>query len=124
MLFRSVANQIEQHTQLAAAAWADIFNQYIERFGFHEDFVLIKEKEKEIALLRLELIYSDDRSIQTMINILTIELEQIKGRATGKTDFYESKAVLEKQLGFSIDPQRVSVAEFYAYISVINKKWL
>lgn len=107
--------------QALSALWDRVYDEYIERFGFSEGFLRILNKRKEITNLRNEKMQTDDLSIQTFIDVAGEELKQLIADATGKTDFYESKADMERVLGFTLNPRIVTVAEFNSYISSIKK---
>lgn len=107
--------------QALSNLWDRIYDEYIERFGFAEAFMRILNKRKEITNLRNEKMQTDDMSVQTFIDVGTEELERLIAEATGKTDFYESKADMERILGFVLNPRVVTVAEFNSYISSIKK---
>lgn len=75
-------------------------------------------KKKEIALLKVDLITSGDKSLKVFIQIAEKELEEMTGE---DMDFYTGKSMLEKSLGFYIDIHRVSVAEYYSHFQVAKK---
>lgn len=102
-------------------AWEKIFSEYIERFGFSYDFIAIHEQKKMIALLQLEFIETGDRSKITFIELAQKELSMMTGGET-KVDFWKSKSILEKYLGFQIDVKNTSVAEFYSYYELIKEE--
>ena len=101
--------------------WEKIYNEYISVFGFSEDFLRQLEKKKEIAILKLQMVVTDDYSLQTMIDIANIELQQMQEDISGQSDFYESKATMESRLGFVLDPRKITVREFYSYIKNLRK---
>ena len=103
-----------------ASIWDRVYNQYIKRFGIGRDFLRILNKRKEIASLKNEKLQTGDLSIQTFIDIAVMELNRLLADQ-GESDFFESKANMERRLGFVIDPRRISVAEFYSYISSLKK---
>lgn len=101
--------------------WERVYAEYITRFGVGEGFVRMLNKKKEIAALKVEKMLSGDMSIQTLIDVCVFELDRMMKEMGDKSDFYESKAQMERMLGFTLDPRRVSVAEFYSYISTLKK---
>ncbi|MBU3681639.1 MAG: hypothetical protein FGM16_06845 [Flavobacterium sp.] len=101
--------------------WSVVYDGYIERFGLSEDYTKLIEKKKEIAALKVERMVTGQKSLNTFIKIAELELEALqKGDRKDEIDFYESKAQVEKQLGFVLDPKKITVAEFYSYIKVIK----
>lgn len=102
--------------------WNVVYDGYISRFGLSEDYLKLIEKKKEIAGLKVERMISGQKSLNTFIKIAEIELESLqKGDRKDEVDFYESKAQVEKQIGFVLDPKKITVAEFYSYIKVIKQ---
>lgn len=103
--------------------WKRMYEKFIERFGFSDDFLSTLELEKNIALLRIEKAETGDENIQTFIEIDEIKLAKRK-EASAKSggDFFETKAVIETSLGFHVDPKKCTVIEFYEYIKTLKKK--
>lgn len=103
--------------------WKKIYEEYVNRFGFSEEFLSILELEKNIALLKIEKAERGDENIQTFIEIDQIKLEKKKAELNAvNSDFYDMKAAIESNLGFHIDPKKCTVIEFYSYLKNIKKK--
>jgi len=102
--------------------WRSLNDEYIKQFGFTESFLDIVRKQKEIALLKVNKIVTGDRSLETLIDVCMVELETLKKMSGGGT-FLETKAYIEKGMGFAINPMKTSVAEFYNYIKVLEKQY-
>ena len=98
--------------------WMVLYKQYIERFGYSEQFIEVMSKKREIALLKVDYITSGDKSLKVFIQIAEKELEEMNG---ADVDFYESKSMLEKSLGFYIDIHKMTVAEYYSHFQVAKK---
>lgn len=111
----------EQDFVFLSETWKKIYSEYIKRFGFGETFLRIKQREASIARLQCELVITGDRSILLAIKVEEAELKKMKTEQSGKNDFHENKAAIEKAIGFRLDPKSVTVAEFYSYISVIKQ---
>lgn len=109
------------HTAALSIIWKSVYNEYIKLFGFGEVFMDIINKQKQIALLKVEMIVTGDRSIQTFIDLSNLELEQLRGSIKENSNFYEYKGQLEKFLGFKVDIMQTSVSEFYSYVKLAEK---
>ena len=96
-------------------------DEYIARFGFSEEFIDIIRKHKEIASYVARRLHTGDNTLIAFQQIAELELENMT-KANKAGDFFELKATIETQMGFIIDPMRVSVGEFYSYITLIRKK--
>lgn len=102
--------------------WERIWSQYIERFGFSKDFQATLEKEKEIALLINEKIQSGDKTLQTIIEVAQQELEAMKSTTSGKSDFWEYNASIERVLQRNLDPETITVARFFSIVNELKKR--
>lgn len=103
--------------------WKKLYEQYVNRFGFSDDFLSILELEKNIALLKIEKAERGDENIQTFIEIDEIKLQKKKSELNSvKSDFFDIKAVVESSLGFHIDTKKCTVVEFYSYVKTLKKK--
>ena len=103
--------------------WKKMYEQFVSRFGFSDEFLSIIELEKNIALLKIEKAERGDENIQTFIEIDEIKLQKKKSELNGvKSDFFDIKAGVESSLGFHIDPKKCTVVKFYSYIKTLKKK--
>lgn len=103
--------------------WKKLYEQFIDRFGFSDEFLSILELEKNIALLKIEKAERGDENIQTFIEIDEIKLQKKKAELGGvKSDFFDIKAGVESSLGFHIDTKKCTVVEFYSYVKTLKKK--
>lgn len=102
--------------QLLYRTWQKIFDQYIATFGFDKNFLNILEKKKQIAFYQLEFINSGDEALQTIIDVMRIELEAMQPKENIKNQFWKTKATVERLVGFHIDAKVITVLEFHAYI--------
>lgn len=111
----------DKQIKIASECWTELYNDYISRFGFSESFLEVIEKQQEIALLMIQRAETGDESIETLIDIRTLELNKKQGDSP-KIDFMEMKSSLEKSLGFRINIKDCSVNEFYSYLKTLEKK--
>lgn len=102
-------------TEQLQKVWENIYNEYLSEFGFSDDFISIKQKEVEIAMLKLQFIMDGDRSHDTFIEIAEIELNDLK-EGSGKSDFMQTKIAIERTYKFQINMAKTSIREFYSYL--------
>lgn len=97
-------------------------SDYINDFGISREYKFILRKQKEIMLYKLKYIKTEDAMLLTMIQIAE---EQLRERTdeNGSGDNYKTKAKIEEQLGFRIDPKTTSVKEYQGFINLIKEKW-
>ncbi len=116
---------VKMTQQLSAKKmWTQIYDEYIQKFGFSDNFLSILQKETEISLLIIEKAMTNDQSINTLIKIIEIEIEKLKGPVSknAPVDFFKLKSAMEEQLKFRINMKECSVTEFYSYISLLQNK--
>lgn len=101
--------------------WKNITNEYIDRFALTDEFLLILEKKKSIALKKLDKIITGDSSMQTLIEVEEMELDSlVNGKY--KITYLEIKTMIEKYFSFHLDLKNISVAEFYTYLEIMKKQ--
>lgn len=107
---------------ILAKLWERIYDQYIEAFGFSEEFLEIHRKKKEMAIWRLRMVAENNKSHQNFINACQIELDaMIKAQGSG-SNYFETKAFVESVMRVPIDDLKTSVSEFYYKLKLAEKK--
>ncbi len=99
--------------------YTKLMSEYTEEFGINEHLLLVLEKQIDIAKLKAD--FMNGTGILTSIEIAELELTDLVRGVKGM-GFYEVKAILEKQMGFRIDPHVTTVMEYYSYIKLIDGK--
>lgn len=99
--------------------WKNINCQIIDYIGISDDMRQVLRIEKDISLLRLQMIETGDRSIDTIINLKELELNQIRPKE--KKSIEESIVLLEIFLKMPINSKNTSVKRYYGYIDYILK---
>lgn len=103
------------------AAWEKIYNEYLRDIGASEQFIAIKRKEISIAMRKLKLIQTGDRTQLTWIEIEQEELEAMRQEAS-RGSFGKTKIAIEVQLlKFQMNPHTTSIREFYEYLKMMKK---
>jgi len=100
---------------LLSGVWADLYDQYIEAFGFSKEFLTILEKQKEVALLQCEKIMSNDKSLNAIINVAKSELNDMRKDTSGG-NYMTARMHIEKVTGVPFNLRTNSVYEFYSYL--------
>ena len=94
-------------------------DEYTKEFGINEHLLLVLEKQIDIAKMKAD--FMNGNGIITLIELAELELTDLVRGVKGM-GFYEVKAILEKQMGFRIDPNVTTVMEYYSYIKLIDGK--
>ena len=100
--------------------YAKLMDEYTKEFGINEHLLLVLEKQIDIAKLKADFMNGAGANL-TLIEIAELELTDLVRGVKGM-GFYEIKAILEKQMGFRIDPHVTTVMEYYSYIKLIDGK--
>jgi|ERR1035437_1378639 hypothetical protein len=122
LLKKRTALNDEQKKELAKVFTA-MYDEYIQVFGFSENFNDILAEKIKLGKLKIKKIITGDMSIQNFIEKSKNKIEAIKNRNAGTGgDIYKTKQVIEKHYGIKISLLETSVREFYSYIRDIPKK--
>ncbi len=101
-------------TQLQKA-WEKIYDEYLKEFGFSEEFLSIKDKEIDIAIMKCNLILTGDRTLLTSIQFAEQELSVMQ-KSGNKSTFTQSVMAIEKKFHFQIDEHKTSIRKYYTYL--------
>lgn len=100
--------------------WENINDEIIEYTGIPNDFKEILKVKKAIALMKVKLMMTNDRSLETLIELKERELINIFPKQ--KQDINESIIALELILKLQIDIYKTSVKKYFSYISFLKKQ--
>lgn len=107
---------------LLIGRWKRLCEQYIERFGFGENYIEVINQEMKIGKLIIQKAETERNSLNAIIEIEKLKLEEIKGRGMSKeqSDFFDIKSQVERILKMQIDLHKTSVVEFFSYLKMIK----
>jgi len=100
--------------------YSKLMDEFTAEFGINEHLLLVLEKQIDIAKLKADFMLGAAANI-TLIEVAELELTALVRGVKGM-GFHEVKAILEKQMGFRIDPYVTTVMEYYSYIKLIDGK--
>lgn len=95
-------------------AFENIQRQLVDRFGINEFYLKHLQLRKEICLLKCEIALTGDRFNLTWVKMKEIELSELEQRKSTSNE--EIKVIIEKYLGFRLDLQIISVADWFGYL--------
>lgn len=110
----------EKETEELFKAWEHINDEIIDYVGISEDYKSILRIKKAIALMKVELITTGDKSLETLIELKQIELKNSYPQKKNELD--ESIIYIESVLKIPIDVMTCSVKKYFSYIKFISKK--
>lgn len=99
---------------LAKYIYAQIYNEYIERIGLNKDFLEYLNATKQLAMMQCSWIQNPTPILKTRIAEATAELQKKLNQK--EVEYSEIIAQVSKNSGFRLDPNSVTVLEFYSYI--------
>jgi hypothetical protein len=118
-MFKSGKGQVNKKI---VEAWGKLFDEFIDAFGISDQFLQILEKKKQIAILTAEMYLYNDRSRETFIDIEKWELSKLLEDEGKGSSFHETKAHIEKEMGFQINERTTSVLDYYTYLNLLKEK--
>lgn len=98
----------------------ELYSDFIRIFGVGDNYKQYLEKLKEIRLAEIDMVLYQDPSMETFIDILKIELEDIKEAGSGGS-YMETAIAVEKNMGFKLNTKEISVFEYYSYIKSLER---
>lgn len=96
-------------------------SEYIDTFGISDEYRQILELSRDIEVLKIDFILTQDRSLLTMIEIKKDQLKAIS-QNKNKSDVHKLKMHADKYMGFSINTKETSVKEFYTIIESLKEE--
>lgn len=96
-------------------------NEYIDTFGISDEYRQILELSRDIEVLKIDFILTQDRSLLTMIEIKKDQLKAIS-KSNNKSDLNKLKMHVNKFMGYSVDMNKTSVKEFYTYLEGLKEE--
>ena len=106
---------------ILAQRFEKVFEEFIERFGFSEQTLLLMAKRRHIARLKVKKIVTGDQSLNTMIEIEKEKIRLLEQEMKAEhQESLEMKANVEMICGYQIDSHRMSTSEFYSLLKTLR----
>lgn len=102
--------------------WFILSDEFIECFGLPEQFMDLLETKREACIKMAQYCQSLDRFTEFEAKIM---MKQITSETTGVTSFSitEEKGYIEESIGFWLDPEKITVFEYYSKKKQAERKW-
>jgi len=99
-----------------------LVDDYINEFGWgHQEDVV--KKTMEVGRRLYKKIVLGDPDQDTLIDLAKQKIMQMKSQVSSQeANFYLQKAVIETEIGFSIDATKVSIKQYHAYMQLFDKR--
>ena len=110
----------EEHLVELNESWEEMFNEWINKFGFSEQYLENLQQKISIAKLQAEYIITGQRHFKTLIRI---EKEELKANEIDTSEPIELDQTLwkmSKHYGFKLNSRELTVTEYYSAINDIK----
>jgi len=101
--------------------WKRIFAEYIEEFGFSDEFKDIIQLRAKIAKMRCRKIISGDNGFDMLIKVEEQRLASMMNQSGG-AEFEDVAAMVKKYQGYDFNLRTISVREFFSIIRSMKKQ--
>jgi hypothetical protein len=118
--FKYLLKNKKRLTKHAPVIFDELYSDFIRTFGVSENYKQYLDKITEIEVAEIDMALTGDLSMETFIDIMKVELEDIKLSTSGSS-YIDSAIVVEKSMGFKLNPKEVTVFEYYSYIKSLEK---
>jgi len=105
-------------------AWEMLNYDYTMKFGIHRKQVRFLQLQKQLMLVRLDLIITGDRFLQNKIDDLELELKTVfpEQKETTELDVEKTLITLSKWMGQKIELKETTVFRFFTMLEMFNKE--
>lgn len=103
------------------AAHEKVMSEFIDTFGISETYKRILDLRSEITWLKFDMLRLGDNTIQNLIDVCEIELNELLN-SSHKVKYSEVVSYVENEMGFIIQENEVSVKKYYSWLKLINDK--
>jgi len=98
-------------------AWGNIYDEYLKLYGIPKSYVQYCEKKVQAGEAFLESMQKGNEWKRAIYNLINIEAESLISNEQSE-EFEKVLAYVSKQIGFRIDPNTMTVREFYGYLKL------
>lgn len=126
-LYLGITKPSKYNRDFYADAWNDLYQQYIDKFGFEDSFMELLRLKKEKVDIMLEFmdrhIDERDRFLITRYKLLKKQIEELEKdkEPNKKYDFEAVKVYVDKWIGAPLDDRKCSVVQYQYYINEMQK---
>lgn len=110
-----------KHEEECNKNWESLYDEYLEHFGISKNHQQVMNQEDKITKLTIQRWLKEDKTLEAIIKIEKMKLNELTGKKKKVSTFEEDIAVIEKYRGIGLDPKKTSVKMFYTYIKLMEK---
>ncbi len=102
--------------------WFLLSDEFINSFGLPEDFLDLLETKRQACIKMAQYLQTLDRFTEFESKVL---MEEVTAQANKVTDFsiVDEKGYIEESMGFWLDPDKITVFEYYSKKKQAQRKW-
>jgi len=108
-------------TKKLSELWEEINDELFTTFGASEENEQILRLQRNQAILRCELLITDDRTNVTLIKIKDQEIDALK-QTDEPAPYHDSITAMEKYMNYKIEPKGITVYNYQRIIADIKKQ--
>jgi len=101
-------------------AWQTLYNEFIDRFGFSDEFLADLQTEIKIANLQADLILTKQKHLKTLIKVEQEKMRINNFDISEPEDIESILAKMSKYYGFKLSSRELTTAEYYSYLNNIT----
>lgn len=105
-------NKHRKSTKHDVNRWANLYNQYLDRFGLGHNFEEIIRLKRKLIRLRCAYIENGNKKLLNQIIVDEKKLLSLEGGAIDGLTIDETLIHLSKWLGYRIDKKVISIVEY------------
>ena len=120
LLIKDSAQKIKLKANELSKAWEVLFNDWIKRFDFSEEYKENLEAKINIAMLQAEYIITGKKHYLTMANVEKDVLKMNGDQAEKPLNLESILWRMSKHYGFKLSSRDLTVTEYYSAINDIN----
>lgn len=117
----SYRNAEEDKSEELIKIWHQIYNEFIDEFGFSKEYKELLEKKKRIAQMKNDYIQTEDGFLLTLIDIEELEFNATFDKTEG-IGFEAIVVSIEKRQGLQLSPRDITVYKYNNYIRTLKSE--
>lgn len=104
--------------------WKIIREEFFDKIALNRDVEKLFLKKAKLQSLRCEILLTNDNHTRTLYMILELEIDALEQQASKNAiGNYEQKSVLDKYVGFRIDPKTMPILEYSMHLKMMSQEY-
>lgn len=104
--------------------WKLIREEYFDKIALNREVEKLFLKKARLQSLRCEILLTDNNHTRTLYMMLELEIDALEQQAAkNNIGNYEQKSVLDKYLGFRVDPKTMPILEYSMHLKMMSEEY-